>query len=190
MPNRFNIKNIRALLTEGFTDIELRRFCYDQAKFRVVYEQFSQNMGKDVIIDKIIDYAERKELFEILLEWAEAENPGRHQNHQPYYEVATNSAISSADHRQPLSDFSVHPGSGDLTEPQVQILSELNNYCLASKVDMAKDVLIRRLGIHIEDDLQWLIEKGYIKTKETNSAFIKKTYIYLEVTGLGKEALK
>ncbi|MCB0163833.1 MAG: caspase family protein [Anaerolineae bacterium] len=81
----FNVRNIRTLLMEGFTDRELRRFCFDEAQFKPVYDQFSQHSGKDVIVDKIIEYAERRDLFEILLNWAEETNPGRYQQYQPYY---------------------------------------------------------------------------------------------------------
>jgi hypothetical protein len=36
----YNLTNIRALLTEGFTTADLRAFCYDHPAFRPVCEQF------------------------------------------------------------------------------------------------------------------------------------------------------
>lgn len=80
----FNLKNIRTLLNEGFTDQELRRFCFDDAKFKPVYDQFALSTGKDVIVSRIIEYAEQKELTEILLNWAEKHNPGKYRKYQPY----------------------------------------------------------------------------------------------------------
>ena len=82
---RPSLKNIRALLTGGFNDNELRRFCYDEPDFRPVYEQLAEGMGKDRIIDKIVEHAQRKELLEVLLTWAKESNPAKYEQHQPYY---------------------------------------------------------------------------------------------------------
>ena len=89
MPGRYYTKNIRALLTEGFTDKELRRFCYDVSEFKPVYNQLAENTGKAEIIDRLIEFAEQKLLVELLLAQAKEHNPGRYEQHQPYYPVTS-----------------------------------------------------------------------------------------------------
>ncbi|MCB0174944.1 MAG: TIR domain-containing protein, partial [Anaerolineae bacterium] len=81
---KFHIKNIRTLLTESFTDEELRRLCYDEPDFRPVYNQLSQGMGKDQVIDRLIEYAERKERFAKLLDLTKEHNPKGYEKYQPY----------------------------------------------------------------------------------------------------------
>src|SRR6185503_20635092 len=73
---------------------ELRRFCYDTPEFRPVYEEFAQEMGKDRVIDKLIEYAERKELIEILLAGIKELNPVKYAADEPYSEVALSSTDS------------------------------------------------------------------------------------------------
>ena len=82
--SKFYLQNIRTLLIEGFTDIELRRLCYDDPDFSPVYEQLSQAMGKDQIIDKLIEYAERRELIERLLALTKKKKKKKYEKHQPY----------------------------------------------------------------------------------------------------------
>ncbi|MCB0169320.1 MAG: tetratricopeptide repeat protein, partial [Anaerolineae bacterium] len=75
---------IRALLTEGFTPEQLRRFCYDTPEFRPVYDQLAQVTGKAAIIDHLIEHAERCVLFAPLLDWAKEENPAQYERYRPY----------------------------------------------------------------------------------------------------------
>ena len=37
----YNLQNIRTLLIEGFTDADLRRFCFDEPAFRSVYDELA-----------------------------------------------------------------------------------------------------------------------------------------------------
>ena len=71
----YHLRNIRKLLTTAFTDDELRQLCYDEPPFRPVYEQFSAGMSKDQIIQRLIEYCERKGLMTNLLEIVEEEVP-------------------------------------------------------------------------------------------------------------------
>ena len=71
----YHLRNIRKLLTTAFTDEELRQLCYDEPPFRPVYEQFSAGMSKDQIIQRLIEYCERKGLMTNLLEIVEEEVP-------------------------------------------------------------------------------------------------------------------
>jgi hypothetical protein len=80
----YHLQNIRVLLTEGFTDDELRRLCYDVPEFRPVYDELAQESGKGRIIDRLIEHAERKILFDALLALAQERNPARYDQHRPY----------------------------------------------------------------------------------------------------------
>jgi hypothetical protein len=82
--SEYNLQNIRALLNEGFSDVELRRLCYDEPAFRPVYDQLAQTTGKDVIIDHLLEYTERKRLFDHLLALVRELNPSQYEKHQPY----------------------------------------------------------------------------------------------------------
>jgi hypothetical protein len=46
MTKRYILPNIRALLTEGFTDRQLRRLCYNVPGFRPAYDQLAEGTGK------------------------------------------------------------------------------------------------------------------------------------------------
>lgn len=76
--------NIRQLLTKGFSDTELRNFCFDQAEFQEVYDQLAQDTGKEQIVSLIIEHADQNLLFDQLLAWAKKSNPTRYKRHQPY----------------------------------------------------------------------------------------------------------
>jgi HEAT repeat protein len=82
----YHLSNIRTLLTEGFSDEELRRFCHDSHEFRPVYDQLAQVTGKDAIIDRLLEHADRTLQLEPLLAWAEQCNPDRYQLHRPYFD--------------------------------------------------------------------------------------------------------
>lgn len=82
----YHLNNIRTLLTEGFTDSELRRFCYDHPDFRPVYDELSGVTGKNAIIDVLLEYANRKELLEPLLEWAQKKAAAKYDKFKPYRE--------------------------------------------------------------------------------------------------------
>lgn len=85
MAHNFNLKNIRAFLTDGFSDEELRHLCYDNPDFRPVYEQLAQEMGKGKVIQKLIEYSERKGLIETLLVVGKELNPAKYAEHRPYH---------------------------------------------------------------------------------------------------------
>lgn len=91
---RYDFKNIRILLTEGFSAQELRRLCYDMPEFRPVYDELTDNTGKSGIIDQLIEYADRKLLLDVLLNWAKEQNPTQYERYQPYYRPTITSAIA------------------------------------------------------------------------------------------------
>jgi hypothetical protein len=71
----YNLRNIRKLLTTAFTDQELSQLCFDVPEFKPVYEQFTVGMSKDQMIQRLIEYCERKVLMGQLLTIVEEEAP-------------------------------------------------------------------------------------------------------------------
>ena len=86
MTGNYDLKQIRRLLSEGFTAEELRRFCFDTPQFKAVYNRLNLQTGKDVIIDWLLEFAEPRGLIEELLDWAKKENPAAYEGHRPYDE--------------------------------------------------------------------------------------------------------
>ncbi len=85
MAREYNLRNIRALLNEGFSEGELVTFCFDTPEFRpVYYDQLARNTGKAKLIDQLIEYADQKRRIGILLAWAKKANPARYRYHMPY----------------------------------------------------------------------------------------------------------
>ena len=89
MVEGYNLKNIRELLNRGFSEEELRDFCFDYPIFRYsVYDELPQSPGKKrECIRQILDYAEKKGVLDIVLSWAEEENPEQYKAHQPFKEI-------------------------------------------------------------------------------------------------------
>lgn len=97
----YNLQNIRTLLMEGFTDAELRRFCYDRPDFRPVYEELASTSGKGDIVHQLIEYADRKALLDIPLNWAKENNHTKYMEYQPYFSGETvGIALSDSDTNQ------------------------------------------------------------------------------------------
>jgi hypothetical protein len=86
MAKRYLYKNIRTLLTTGFTDDELRILCYDEPEFRAVYENWPKGTNRTTFVQDLIDRAERRVKLDRLLELAREHNPDQYKEHQPYYE--------------------------------------------------------------------------------------------------------
>lgn len=86
MDKRYDLKVISTLLTEGFTAEELRRFCFDTPQFRPVYDALAPGTGKSQIIDFILEYAESKLLFDLLLAWAREQNSAKYADYRPAFE--------------------------------------------------------------------------------------------------------
>lgn len=86
LSKQYNFKNIRVLLTEGFSDEELRHLCFDVPAFRPVHSQLAKGSGKSEIIQRLLEYVEQKDLIEILLDQAKERNPAKYQTYQPYFE--------------------------------------------------------------------------------------------------------
>lgn len=112
---RYNLHHIRTLLTEGFEGSELRRFVYDELTFRPVYDEIGEETGKADLIDKLIEYADRKVLFDTILNWAKEKNPTQYDQHKPYYHKEPPAPDEVILPKPPIkakvkSLFSYHPG--------------------------------------------------------------------------------
>jgi hypothetical protein len=85
MTDLYILANIRELLTQGFSDAELRALCFELPGFRPVYDQLAQNTGTAEIVAKLLEHAERTLQLNTLLAIARERNPARYEKHQPYY---------------------------------------------------------------------------------------------------------
>ncbi|MBI1877670.1 MAG: hypothetical protein HYR94_05475 [Chloroflexi bacterium] len=80
----YHLRNIQTLLTQGFTERELRDLCFYEPEFRPLHDQLPQGAGKAEIIRSLLEYAEQKVLLDALLDLAKKHNPARYKKHQPY----------------------------------------------------------------------------------------------------------
>lgn len=85
MTERYNLENIRALLSEGFTIEELRVFCNDEPDFKSLYDKLPKQVDKTEMIRHLLEYAEANLLVKNLLSLAKEHNLICYQKHQPYY---------------------------------------------------------------------------------------------------------
>lgn len=76
--------NLRTLLLEGFTEDELRQFCFDIPDFKPLYPQLARYSSQADIVQQVLEYAERTSKIEFLLAWAKERNPAQYERHQPY----------------------------------------------------------------------------------------------------------
>ncbi len=86
MADYYNFKNIRILLTKGFTENDLLELCFDEPELRPVYENRAEAAGKSNLVRQIIDHAHTRLAIESVLNWAKDHNPARYEKHQPYYQ--------------------------------------------------------------------------------------------------------
>lgn len=105
MANTYNLQKIRLLLTEGFTDTELRRLCYDRPDFRSVHNSLASNTGKDEIVDKLIGYADRQQLLDALLLLAKEQNPAKYADYLPYHDTQMHEPLSDTVTTEIKPDF-------------------------------------------------------------------------------------
>lgn len=108
MSTGYNVTNIRTLLTEGFTDEELRRLCYDVLDFRPVHNKLARGTGKEEIIDRLVEYAGQYLLFDTLLGLAQKHNPLRYAQHGPYYQEPRHVFISYKHHVEPDASLAAY----------------------------------------------------------------------------------
>ncbi|MCL4299500.1 MAG: hypothetical protein KJ077_27440 [Anaerolineae bacterium] len=111
----FRTDNIRVLLTEGFSDVELR-LCY--ADFRPVHDHLPPNTGRPEIVDRLIQYAEQEGQIGILLDRAKKHNPDTYEKHQPYYSASTSPEAHQQSHSE--ASYSV----ADQTKNEIMVVEQ------------------------------------------------------------------
>ncbi len=94
LKKQYHFQNIRSLLLQGFSEKDLRKFCRYAPEFQTLLPGLSDSAPLDDIVDKIIDFANRKLLVDALLQWANKENPRRYAECRPYYDADVEKVIS------------------------------------------------------------------------------------------------
>ena len=86
MAERYNLKNIQDLLSNGFTNEELLSFCLTEPAFSSLYHNVlsDEKKTKPQIIRLILAYGQRNGVLEVVLSWAGKANPARFEQHKPY----------------------------------------------------------------------------------------------------------
>lgn len=115
MPQVYQLKNIRRLLTEGFSPDDLRYFAHDTPHFKAVYNELAQTTGKAEIAHRLLEYANYQGLLDELLAWAKEENPLGFEKYQPYYET-TVSKIDQEALKNLLDQAEAHRAAGEWQE--------------------------------------------------------------------------
>jgi tetratricopeptide (TPR) repeat protein len=76
-----NVTDIRQLLLAAFTARELHRFCHDRPPFRPILDDLGPDAGLNQIVDRLLEYAEDRLLFDELLGELARENPRQYARH-------------------------------------------------------------------------------------------------------------
>jgi hypothetical protein len=161
---RYNIRNIRTMLTDGFNAEELRELAFDDPDFRPVYDQLSSSAGKSEIVQRLIEYAERRVKMDALLAWARERNPARYGQDQLYSDSPVSSTpsatVSPAPPSVPLSsgqwDIFISHASED--KPFVR---ELANALQQQGLRVWYDQLTLKVG----DSLREEIDRGLANSR-------------------------
>jgi hypothetical protein len=81
----YDTRAIRQLLLAAFGAEELRRFCMDRPLFRPIINEFGPGQGKADMVDRVIDYCDRRQRFADLLKEVQRENPRMYEHFRPYF---------------------------------------------------------------------------------------------------------
>jgi len=77
----WNTAVIRELLSRALDPGELRTLCFDDPELRPALDRFSDGMGKDRMIQRLIEYCARRELMDTLLQRVQEMNPRQYANY-------------------------------------------------------------------------------------------------------------
>lgn len=80
----YDIAAIRRLLEAAFTAQSLRRFCLDRPVFRPAANEFGSGHGLADMVDVVIEYCDKRLLFDQLLAQVQKENPRQYERFKPY----------------------------------------------------------------------------------------------------------
>jgi CheY-like chemotaxis protein len=79
----YNLATIRSLLIVAFSSEELQTLCFDDPLFRPAFERFTRDMGKDRMIQELIEYCDRQLIVDKLLITIKKRNPGQFAKFEP-----------------------------------------------------------------------------------------------------------
>jgi energy-coupling factor transporter ATP-binding protein EcfA2 len=77
------IEVVRELLIAAFTAEDLRRFCQDRPTFRPIVARFGPGHGLDDMVDEVVTYCDKRDLFGALLAAVSEENPPQYARFEP-----------------------------------------------------------------------------------------------------------
>lgn len=149
----YNIRAIRKLLTTAFeTDESLRQFCTDFPEFQPVTERFSSGMGKDQMIQRLIEYSQSKVLTAQLLALVQEDNPAAYAQFEGeiFGKTPSKPALPSVDPNPSINE----------TEFLQKMISEKTRYLQTLQLQAAKFGISVPVHIAIEiEDLEKEIAK-------------------------------
>lgn len=83
--NKYINQNLLDLFTKGFSFEELKVFCFTGGdQFEEFLNQQKPNISFITFIIELLEFARRRDSMEVLLNWAQQENPVKYDLHQPY----------------------------------------------------------------------------------------------------------
>ena len=85
-----DLAKVDALLTEIFSEDELRDYCLHEPAFRPIYDTLKETDRKPEIIRRMLDHASKKGLLGDLLAWAKEANAERYAAGEPYEVINAN----------------------------------------------------------------------------------------------------
>lgn len=131
MTTNYDLSKIRSLLIEGFSEAELRNFCFDTPEFRPVHHELADLAGRAAIVRHLLEFAERRELFDSLLAWAKVNNLAKYARYQPYQSLPDKLTLAHPIHldlvRIPAGEFLMGSDpvkdeyAGDAEQPQHRV---------------------------------------------------------------------
>jgi hypothetical protein len=84
----YDFWKIRALLSQGFTVAELRRFCSYEPAFEEILDELPKGEDrKSEVVEELINFAKRRRLIGNVLKWAKRANPRLYGELGPYHRV-------------------------------------------------------------------------------------------------------
>jgi hypothetical protein len=182
----YNLKNIRALLTEGFTDEELRALCFDV--FKPVFHKLAQNMGKVEIVGRLLEYADQTLQIDKLLTLAKAHNPARYEEHKPYtIDVEVFISYANRDRNRVLEIAGHLEAAGvkiwlDRNEIRQKYSKEVVCAIKGCKILilMCSDASMRSMNVKQELQIAWKYERPYLPLLLEPTSFPEQLMYWLE----------
>jgi hypothetical protein len=94
----YDFWKIRALLSQGFTVAELRRFCSYEPAFEEILDELPKGEDrKSEVVEELINFAKRRRLIGNVLKWAKRANPRLYGELGPYHRVPPTDEVPGTD---------------------------------------------------------------------------------------------